>query len=66
VQFNFVKKTAGKTELNVLWHSTGFPSGLSDFCQFFACGYGGYKQGCRLLFASHIGHNVIRKEEKIA
>jgi hypothetical protein len=22
------------------------------------------KQGCRLLFASHIGHNVIRKEEK--
>jgi len=21
------------------------------------------KQGCRLLFASHIGHNVIRKEE---
>jgi hypothetical protein len=20
------------------------------------------KQGCRLLFASHIGHNVIRKE----
>jgi hypothetical protein len=23
-------------------------------------------QGCRLLFASHIGHNVIRKEEKKA
>jgi hypothetical protein len=23
------KKTARKTELNVLWHSTGFPSGLS-------------------------------------
>jgi hypothetical protein len=22
------------------------------------------KQGCRLLFASHIGHNVIGKEEK--
>jgi hypothetical protein len=22
------------------------------------------KQGCRLLFASHIGYNVIRKEEK--
>ena len=21
------------------------------------------KQGCRLLFASHIDHNVIRKEE---
>jgi hypothetical protein len=21
-------------------------------------------KGCRLLFASHIGHNVIRKEEK--
>jgi hypothetical protein len=24
------------------------------------------KQGCRLLFSSHIGHNVIRKEEKEA
>jgi hypothetical protein len=43
-------------------------------CQFFcqvcvpscACEYGGLKQGCRLLFASHIGHNVIRKEEKRA
>jgi hypothetical protein len=43
-------------------------------CQFFcqmcvsssACDYGGQKQGCRLLFASHIGHNVIRKEEKKA
>jgi len=30
VQFNCVK-TARKTELNVLWHSTGFPSGLSVF-----------------------------------
>ena len=29
MQFNFVKRTARKTELNVLWHSTGFPSGLS-------------------------------------
>jgi hypothetical protein len=42
-------------------------------CQFFnqfrvlcACDYGGQKQGCRLLFASHVGHNVIRKEEKKA
>jgi hypothetical protein len=26
-----LKKTAGKTEENVLWHSTGFPSGLSGF-----------------------------------
>ena len=25
------KKTARKTELNVLWHSTGFPSGVSIF-----------------------------------
>ena len=25
MQFNCVKKTARKTELNVLWHSTGFP-----------------------------------------
>jgi hypothetical protein len=23
-------------------------------------------KGCRLLFANHIGHNVIRKEEKKA
>jgi hypothetical protein len=30
VQFNCVKN-ARKTELNVLWHSTGFPSGLSVF-----------------------------------
>ena len=29
MQFNCVKKTARKTELNVLRHSTGFPSGLS-------------------------------------
>jgi len=36
VQFNCVKKTARKTELNILWHSTGFPSGFSGFCQF--CG----------------------------
>jgi hypothetical protein len=27
---------------------------------------GGYKESCHLLFASHIGHNVIRKEEKKA
>ena len=31
MQFNCVKKTARKTELNVLWHSTGLPSGLSVF-----------------------------------
>jgi uncharacterized membrane protein len=32
VQFNCVKKkTAQKTELNVLWHSTGLPSGLLIF-----------------------------------
>ena len=27
----FEKKTARKTEMNVLWHSTVFPSGLSVF-----------------------------------
>jgi hypothetical protein len=26
-----LKKTARKTELNVFWHSTGFPSGFSVF-----------------------------------
>jgi hypothetical protein len=31
VQFNGFKNIAQKTELNVLWHSTGFPSGLSVF-----------------------------------
>jgi len=31
VQFNCVKKNSRKTELNVLWHSTGFPAGLSVF-----------------------------------
>jgi hypothetical protein len=30
-KFKCVKKTARKTELNVLWHSTGFPSSLSVF-----------------------------------
>jgi hypothetical protein len=39
-------------------------------CQFYAsscaCDISGKKQGCRLLFASHIGPNVIRKEEKKA
>jgi hypothetical protein len=39
------KKTARKTEMNVVWHSTCFPSGLSVFCQFCvsscACDYGG-------------------------
>jgi di/tricarboxylate transporter len=28
---NMKKKTLLKSELNVLWHSTGFPSGLSVF-----------------------------------
>jgi hypothetical protein len=39
---------------------------FGQFCVSYACDYGGYKQGCRLLFASHIGHNVILKEEKKA
>ena len=31
MQFNCVKQTTRKTELNVLWHSTVSPSGLSGF-----------------------------------
>ena len=31
MQYNSLKKTAQKTELNFLWHSTGFPSDLSVF-----------------------------------
>jgi hypothetical protein len=38
------------------------------FCQFYvsscACDYGRGKQSCRLLYASHIDHNVIQKKEK--
>jgi hypothetical protein len=38
---------------------------LCQFCvSSCGCDYGGLKQSCRLLFASHIGHNVIQKEEK--
>jgi hypothetical protein len=70
VQFNCVKKTARKTEPNVLWHSTGFPSGLSVFLASSVCVLVRVtmveKQGCRLLFAGHIGHNVIRIEKKKA
>jgi len=71
VKFNCVKKIARKTELNVLWHSTGFPSGLSVFlvssvCLLVRVTVVDKKKGCRLLFASHIGHNVTRKEEKKA
>jgi len=47
-----------------------FPSGFLFFCPFCvsscACDYGGLKPGCRLLFGSHIGHNVTRKEERKA
>ena len=37
MQFNCVKKTARKTALNVVWHSTGFPSGLSVFFVISVC-----------------------------
>jgi len=40
------------------------------FCQFCVsfceCDHGGEKRGFRLLFASHVGHNVFRKQEKKA
>jgi hypothetical protein len=70
VQFNWVKKTARKTELNVLWHSTV----SHHVCQFFLSVLFFFlcvrlwwiKQGYRLQFGSHIGHNVIRNEEKNA
>jgi len=72
VQFNCVKKkTARKTELNVLWHSTGFPSRLpvffvSSVCLLLRVTVVDKNKAVVLLFASHIGHNVIRKEEKKA
>jgi len=56
------KKTARATELNVLWHNTGFPSGLSVF--FVSPVSWKKKQGCHLLSVSHIDHTIIRKEEK--
>ena len=38
------------------------------FCQLCvsscACDYGGLKQGCRLLFASHIGHKLSEKKKR--
>jgi hypothetical protein len=37
---------------------------LSFLCVFLCVWLRWIKQGCRLLFASHIGLNVIRKEEK--
>ena len=65
MQFNRVKKTARKTELNVLWHSTGFPSGLSDF--FFVSSvcllvHVAMVDKYKSVVCGHIGHNVIRKE----
>jgi hypothetical protein len=52
---------------------SGTAQASHQVCQFLvrsvsscACDYGGQKQGCCLLFASHIGYNVIRKEEQKA
>jgi hypothetical protein len=69
VQFNCVKKKARKTELNILWHSTGSPTSLSVFlissvCLVVHVTMVDKKTGCRLLLASHIGQNLKRKEEK--
>jgi hypothetical protein len=50
VQFNCVKKTARKTELNVLWHSTGFPSRLSVFFFF-------VNSVCRLVRVTMVDKN---------
>jgi hypothetical protein len=61
------RKTAQKPECSVA--QCRFPiSFVIFFCQFcvfsYACDYSEWKQGCPLLFASHISRNVIRKEEK--
>jgi hypothetical protein len=66
---NRIKKTAWKTELNVLWDSSGFPSGLSVFCfvisVVFLCVWLWWIiQGCSLLLDSHIGHNVHPKRKR--
>jgi len=70
VQFNCIK-TARKTELNVLLHSTGFPSGLSVFfCQFCvsscACDYGGLYKAvvCCLLATSTITLSENKKRKR--
>jgi len=66
VQFNCVKKNTRKTKLNILLHSTGFPSGLSVslsvLCVFLCVWLWWIKTR---MFASRIGHNVIRKEENL-
>jgi hypothetical protein len=66
VQFNCVKRTVQKTELDVLWHSTNFRIRLVSSVCLLVRVTGGQKQGGCLPLASHIGHNVIRKEEKKA
>jgi hypothetical protein len=56
------------------WMLSGTAQVSRQVCQFFGqfcvsscvCYYGGRKQGCHLLFAGHIGPNVIWKEEKKA
>jgi len=72
MQFNCVKKLHEKNELNVLWHSTGFPIRFVSFLLVSSTfilarvSMADKKKGCRLLFASHISHNVIQKDEKKA
>jgi len=67
-QFNCVKKLHEKQKL--MFSGTSQVSHhicqifLSLLCVFLCVWIWWKKQGCRLLFASHIGHNVIRKEEK--
>jgi hypothetical protein len=39
---------------------------ISPVCLLVCATIGDKKQGCLLQFASHIGHNAIRKEEKKA
>jgi hypothetical protein len=46
------------------WHKR--KKTLQQFCVFLCVWLWWIKQGCRLLFASHIGHNVTRTEEKKA
>jgi len=64
VQFNYVKKNCTKnwTECSLAQHR--FPIRfVSSVCLLVRVTMVDKKQGCHLLFASHIGHNVIWREE---
>jgi hypothetical protein len=67
-QFNCVKNcTKNWTVCSLAQHKCPISFSSVFFCQFCvsscACDYCGQKQGCGLLLANHIGHDVTRKKK---